>query len=218
LYSTLYPKLKANISIIPTGVNFQNYNSKTKSCSFSDILPGTFNFAFVGRLAYPKQVKTIINAFNQAFFNRKSVHLWIAGSGRDDEQLKDYVITLECVENIHFTGQLSRENTEKLMKSADAGVLLSENEGSPIVVKEFLAYAKPVIVNNVGDITDYVKDGINGYIVDPKNLQSITNALHKIMLTNKRMSVAAIESVIPYEERNIYKKVIDVFQKLNEQH
>jgi len=214
LYTSLYPGIQSRISIIPTGVNLQAYSPNSNSLPFPGFLPKAKNIVFIGRLAYPKQVSTIINAFSAAFSNNDAVHLWIAGSGPDEQILKALAAQSYCASNIHFTGHLSRESVISLIGAADAGILISHNEGSPIVIKEFLASGKPVIVNDVGDITDYVKDGVNGYIVDPKRPVSIENAMQVIIDKSQDMSSACRESMLPYDEEKIYEKVLQLLLQL----
>ena len=56
--------------------------------------------------------------------------------------------------NVTFTGLLTKHQVRDLIHPSDAAILLSAHEGSPISVKEVLACGKPVIVNDVGDLTD----------------------------------------------------------------
>lgn len=207
LYTTLYPSITSRLIIIPTGVNLVEYNININSVSFPGMHPSSSNLVYIGRLAYPKQVSVIIATFANAFGNDSATHLWIAGTGPDEHQLRYQASQTSCSANIHFTGILTRESVKSLIHSSDAGILLSHNEGSPITVKEFLACGKPVIVNNVGDISTYVTDGVNGFIVDPQQPGSVENAMTNIFHHAKEMSASCRASMLPYDEEKIFEQV-----------
>lgn len=207
LYSTLYPAITFRLIIIHTGVNLVEYNINSNSIPFPGMLPSSSNLVYVGRLAYPKKVSAIIASFANTFGDFPATHLWIAGTGPDEHQLKHQASQTVCSANIHFTGHLTRESVKSLIHSSDAGILLSHNEGSPITVKEFLACGKPVIVNNVGDISTYVTDGVNGLIVDPQQPGSVENAMTNILHHAKEMSASCRVSMLPYDEEKIFEQV-----------
>lgn len=208
LYSSLYPASKSRIKIIPTGVNLSEFNPDSKVEIFPGFLENTFNIVYIGRLAYPKQVRAIIESFVLTYAGNPAAHLWVAGSGPDEDELKKAGNNA----NIHFTGQLSRDEVIRLVHSSTVGILLSHNEGSPLVVKEFLASGKPVIVNDVGDLSDYVIHGKNGYIVHSQAMQSVSQAMKDIWLNYNRMRASARESMFPYDDQSIYQQVIDTLQ------
>jgi len=207
LYTTLYPSITSRLIIIPTGVNLVEYNIISNSVPFPGMLPSSSNLVYIGRLAYPKKVSAIISSFANAFENDSATHLWIAGTGPDEHQLRHQASQTSCSDNIHFTGILTRESVKSLIHSSDAGILLSHNEGSPITVKEFLACGKPVILNNVGDISTYVTDGVNGFIVDPQQPGNVENAMTNILHHAKEMSASCRASMLPYDEEKIFEQV-----------
>jgi glycosyltransferase involved in cell wall biosynthesis len=214
LYATLYPVIKSRLIIIPTGVNLEEYNLNSNPVPFPGMLPSSSNLVYIGRLTYPKQVRSIIASFAKSLGNNSATHLWIAGTGRDEHQLRHQALQTGCSKNIHFTGHLTRESVKSLIHSSDAGILLSHNEGSPIIVKEFLACGKPVIVNNVGDISTYVTDSVNGFIVDPQQYGSVENAMMKILDQAKEMLPACRASMLPYNEEKIFEQVHEVLLDL----
>lgn len=214
LYSSLYPSSTSSIKIIPTGVDLTVFNNHSSFEPFQGIIENTFNLAYIGRLAYPKQVGAIIESFVLAFAGNPAVHLWIAGSGPDEAKLRETAGNSACSANIHFTGKLTRNEVVSLIHSSSAGILLSHNEGSPISVKEFLACGKPVIVNDVGDLRDYVFHGENGYIVHSQDIQSVAQAMKDMLLNAHLMKESARESMMPYDDQLVYQQVLDTLLKV----
>ena len=67
-------------------------------------------------------------------------------------------------------------------------------------MKEVLACGKPVIVNEVGDLAEYVIPGRNGYIVDPNNSREVAAAIENACANSHTMRDACIASMEPYDE------------------
>ncbi|MFZ4523696.1 MAG: glycosyltransferase [Bacteroidales bacterium] len=86
--------------------------------------------------------------------------------------------------------------------------MLSSHEGSPISVKEVLACGKPVIVNDVGDLSEYVIPGKNGYIVDPHNSKEVAEAILSAFENSQSMREACIASMVPYDQDVINEIVV----------
>lgn len=50
----------------------------------------------------------------------------------------------------------------------------------PSKLAEFLATGKPVISVNVGEVSDYLKDGENSFLIEPGNVAELVNKLEYI--------------------------------------
>ncbi len=53
--------------------------------------------------------------------------------------------------------------------------------GCPQKLPEYMALGKPVVVTAVGDIPCYVRDGVDGFVVEPDNPFAFADAIEKIM-------------------------------------
>ena len=78
----------------------------------------------------------------------------------------------ECVD---FPGPLYGKNKDELFRNADIFVFptLFSKETFGLVNIEAMKWGLPVISSNEGVIPDIIQDGINGYIVDPKNTEML---------------------------------------------
>jgi glycosyltransferase involved in cell wall biosynthesis len=75
------------------------------------------------------------------------------------------------------------KNISKKYQEADVIGLFSFNEGLPNAICEGMACGKPIIASAVSDVPYLVEDGINGFLCDPNSIESIANALRKIINT-----------------------------------
>lgn len=69
----------------------------------------------------------------------------------------------------------------RVYKKSHVFVLPSLAEGQPITLLEAWAARLPVVVTDVGDNALMVKDGINGYVVEPGNVHQLANAILKTL-------------------------------------
>lgn len=80
-----------------------------------------------------------------------------------------------------YHGRKYGEEKEAFFKQAEAFVLPGFNEAFPLVNLEAMEYKLPIVSTNVGGIPDEVVDGENGYIINDKDTQSLSEALCKLL-------------------------------------
>lgn len=69
----------------------------------------------------------------------------------------------------------------KEMKNIDVVCLPSLYEGFSNSLSEAICCGKPVIASNISDNSTMVKDGVNGFLFDPKSPDDIANAIRNIL-------------------------------------
>ena len=118
---------------------------------------------------------------------------------------------------VHFLGK--RQNIEELFGGADLLLLPSENESFGLVALEAMACEVPVVVSNVGGLPEVVQDGVEGFLVAPRDVQTMAARAVQILSdeTGRReMGRRARKSararfcsskIIPQYE-NYYRKII----------
>ena len=62
----------------------------------------------------------------------------------------------------------------------DALVLPSANEGTPVSVIEALAGGRPVVATRVGGVPDVVRDGVDGFLVEPGDIDALAERLGRL--------------------------------------
>ena len=111
---------------------------------------------FVGRLSPEKGVATILAAWKKL---PRSIPLVIIGGGPDQERLQAEVLR-DGISNIHFKGQLPRQETLAAINSAKIMVISSEwYETFCMVIAESYACSTPVICSRMGVMQELVADG-----------------------------------------------------------
>ncbi len=140
-----------------------------------------FSLCFLGRLGNRKGIYDLLNVLieNQEEYRGK-LALYFGGDG-DVEKCKK-IIKDNGIEDIaKYQGWVSGEKKIELLNKADTYILPSYNEGLPISVLEAMSYSLPIISTNVGGIPEILKDGVNGYIIEPGDKQAMKASIDRLM-------------------------------------
>jgi glycosyltransferase involved in cell wall biosynthesis len=108
----------------------------------------------IGMVAHYRTEKfqeLLIKSFSKIETDKKIHLVFLGNKDNSQETLEKYdeLVTLSkslnCFENVSF---LSDESVEEVLNCLDIGVLVSEIEGTPNVVMEYMLYGLPVITTN----------------------------------------------------------------------
>lgn len=144
-------------------------------------------FLFLGVLIPRKGVKDLLkaikhldeqHAIDQCVFD-------IGGTGSEEEQLRKYVDDNALSKKVNFLGWVAGDAKNKVIEKSSVFVLPSYNEGLPVAILEAMSYGLPVISTNVGDIADAVRDDVNGYLIEPGDIDGLANAILKTIDKDK---------------------------------
>ena len=102
---------------------------------------------------------------------------------------------LEIQNHVHFVGY--RSDIESVMARSDIVLLPSYTEGLPRSLMEAMALARPVLSTRVGGIPELVRDGIDGILVEPGDVEALARALYTLSdpLTRQQMGQAGQQRV-----------------------
>jgi len=72
---------------------------------------------------------------------------------------------------VHFMGK--RDNIEELIGISDLLLLPSETESFGLVALEAMACEVPVVASKVGGLPEVITDGVEGFLVEPKDVEKM---------------------------------------------
>jgi glycosyltransferase involved in cell wall biosynthesis len=191
-------------------------------------LEGKFTVLFVGHLSRIKGVEYLIKAADIVIneFGYKDTLFILAGPltlGTPErpinmEEITGYIRQRQLERNVTFTGSLPLEEVKRLYVACDIFVLPSLAEGDPLVVVEAMASGKPIIGTKVGGIPQKVRDGWNGFLVDPADERQLADKI-KYLIDNpeerKRMgSNSRRYAEEEFDWRKVAEKLSLVYQSI----
>ena len=94
------------------------------------------------------------------------------------KQLQTMIKAASLDNNIHFVG--ARKNVASVLKSADTFVCASFAEASPMAVWEAMSMGCAIVSTDVGDVSEYIKSGENGFVVPVGDAQAMADAITRL--------------------------------------
>jgi glycosyltransferase involved in cell wall biosynthesis len=129
------------------------------------IPPERFVVGWLGRMTGVKQTGDLLTVLSMLRAQDVDATLLLVGDGPDRESFETQAHHLGLMRHCLFLGY--QEEVAPWYAAMDAVALPSGNEGTPVTVIEALAAGKPVAAYGVGGVPDVVRDGIDGFVVDP---------------------------------------------------
>jgi N-acetyl-alpha-D-glucosaminyl L-malate synthase BshA len=105
--------------------------------------------------------------------------LLMVGDGPERSSAEWLARYLHLEKKVHFLGK--RDNIEDLIGISDLLLLPSDNESFGLVALEAMACKVPVIVSSVGGLPEVVTDGVEGYLVEPRNVDKMAERALQIL-------------------------------------
>src|SRR5438105_9886641 len=124
-----------------------------------------FVVGWVGRMTAVKNTDRVVRALQTLVDLGVDARLLLVGDGPDRDHLERYAHELGMMRRCLFLGY--QEDVARFYDAIDALVLPSVNEGTPVSVIEALAAERPAVATRVGGTPDVIRDGIDGFLVDP---------------------------------------------------
>jgi glycosyltransferase involved in cell wall biosynthesis len=209
--NTIYKR--ENIIVVPNGIELEK---------FKDIYPQKQDnkiktIIFVGTLRPVKGVEYLIKAMSIIHEKLPDTNLLIVGDGPDREKLETLAQELDLQGCTCFAGNVSNEKIPEYMAKADLFVLPSLSEGFPLVILEAMASGLPIVTTNIGGLPDIVKNGENGFLVEPKNPEALADKI-MLLLSNKKsckkISIINKTTIRDYSWSKIAEKLEKVYKEI----
>jgi len=159
--------------------------------------------AFAGRLTAQKSLGDALAALAA----NDGVSLLVAGDGDERPALERRAAELGLGERVRFLGPQPRGRVLELFRAADASILSSSWENFPHTVVEALAVGTPVIATSVGGVAEVVRDGENGLLVAPGDVDGLAAAVRRYLADAElraRLRAAAAGSVRDYDPEVVF--------------
>lgn len=180
----------SNIVILNNAVHIPEHIVEQKKNEITVLFLGVL-FERKGAADLLKAVK--IMADNHVLVNKKFIFN-IAGSGPEEDKLRRYCEDNHINEFVRFLGWIDGGEKMRQLKSNQIFVLPSYNEGLPIAILEALSYGMPIVATKVGSVSEAVREGVNGYLVAPGDIEGYVNAFTELFTNYALRSEMGIHS------------------------
>jgi len=174
----LYPGLKGKTSVIYNPVN-QIVEDAAKAIDFSKVEKEDYLLC-VGRLEPQKAFHYAIEGFTGVAKYFPNLRLKIVGQGSLEQDLKQCAIDFGVADRVDFEG-FQKDMIPYYLK-ARATLLTSLYEGFPNVLIESITLGTPVVTFDCpSGPSEIVQDGVNGYLVEYKDVESLGQQINTLL-------------------------------------
>jgi colanic acid/amylovoran biosynthesis glycosyltransferase len=145
--------------------------------------------------------------------------LILAGGGPLIDHVKNLVEQLGLMEFVEFTGWVNHDQAIDLLNRADVFVQHSVTvngitEGIPNSLMEAMAMQLPVISTKHAGIPELVEDGVHGFLVAEKDIETYSEKMIEIMSWPSRLERNRTKIEAEFEFLLHMKKLINYYQEI----
>jgi len=141
----------------------------------------------VARIDPVKGLENLINSIPLILMKIPDVNIKIVGSIPNKNYfltLKNKILELECEKFVEFVGPVPHEELPNVLSSSKIFILTSKTEASSISTLEAMASGLPVIVTRVGGMQSLIINGINGFLVEPDDSESVAEKAIELLFND----------------------------------
>jgi phosphatidylinositol alpha-1,6-mannosyltransferase len=150
------------------------------------VVPGRKLILSVGRLSRRKGFDMVIRSLPLLLQQGLDVRYALIGIGEDHDYLSGLARELGVEDHVKLLGHVSPDDLPRWYNACDVFVMPNreingDNEGFGMVFLEAAACGRPVIAGQDGGTGSAVSDGVTGYRVDGKQLESVVEKLADVL-------------------------------------
>ncbi len=207
---------KKNIEITPFGIDINKFRPEKNDNLFGkSLVIGT-----VKTLEKKYGIGYLIKAFKLLKDKFSDIKLLIVGSGSMEHELKEMVSSMGIENDVHFTGFIPSEKVSEYHKMIDIYVAASieDSESFGVAILEAGACGKPVVVSNVGGLSEIVENGKTGLIVEKQNTKALAEGIEKLLvninLRNEMGNNGRMKVLQEYNWADSVDKMISIYKSV----
>lgn len=199
--------------VIPNGVAVGRFAHAEALPELED--PHRPTVLFVGRLERRKGLEQLIRAFVAVKSTRPDVRLLIVGTGPERDRCQSLLPARLRADAI-FLGSVDQDTLPRVYAASDVvAVPAVGGESFGIVLLEAMAAGRPVVASDIPGFRAVVRDGVEGRLVPPGDVRSLTQALAALLANpalRSAMSAEAHATVADYDWPRVTARIRQAYQ------
>lgn len=164
----------SKVKLVPFGVDTRRFYPKPE-----DSPKNNTNIVVLSNrtLSELYNIETLINSIQFVISKNSAVRFLIAGSGPLEMELKKKANEIGVVDYVTFVGQVDHNEMIGLLNNCDIYVSTSLSDGTPVSMLEAMACAKPCIMTDVGGVSEWIENGVNGFLFTPQQPKELAQKI-----------------------------------------
>ena len=183
---------------------------------------GPFTFLQISSFVEKKGHIYTLQAFKkflESVPNKKDYKLILAGGWVLFDEIKAETIKMGLSDNVEFPGLINPDQAKELLSKADVFVHHSitagngDTEGLPTALMEAMSMKLPVLSTFHAGIPEMVKDGINGYLVEERDIENYAKRMNNI-LSWKKLDTNREKIIDQFSNKVHLKNLRSIYQNI----
>ena len=201
-------------TVIPNGIDVERFGKPTPWPALMD--RDKTNILFVGRMGEKRKgLRYLLGAYSTLKWEFPDLRLVIVGPGEPDPA--SYLTMGErAINDVVFTGPVSDDELPGYYQAADIFCTpATGKESFGYVVVEAMAAGTPVVATSIPGFSGVMRDGEQGFLVEPNSEESIADALRILILDRslrQRLGADARTWAQQYRWNSLAESVIDSYR------
>jgi 1,2-diacylglycerol 3-alpha-glucosyltransferase len=206
-------------TIISNGVDTTRYqpaNGRPDDVEARYHLPPGPRILFVSRLAKDKEIEVLIRAMPH-IHGELGGHLLLAGRGDDRPRLEALTTELGLEQCVHFLGFVPEEDMPALYQAVDLFAIASTVEVQSLPTLQAAATGLPIVAANALALPELVRDGVNGFLVQPDDPEAMARAMLDILRDPElatRMGHESLSIGLSHAETRTFDRYEGLYEEL----
>lgn len=196
---------------------FDNFGEKIEKNTAQNLLglkSTDINILFFGLVRDYKGLDLLLNALNDNRLKNYPIHLTVAGEFYENPTKYEEIISKLKLENVTIHNKfIDNESVKNYFCACDLVVLPYKTATQSGVTQIAFHFEKPMLVTDVGGLSEIVKDGRSGYVCKPHS-ESIANCLFDFCSNKTDFSLSLIEEKKKFSWENMTKSIRELYNKI----
>lgn len=213
--------LDRDFTIIPNCIDITKFSAE----SASKIEANTI--LYFGTLIRKKGLLELPLIFNEVYKQNNTAKLILIGRDSSDIisgnsstwAMMQSLFDEKALKNVNYIGSVAYDKIKEHISSASICVFPTFAEALPVSWIEAMALKKSIVASNIGWATEVIDDGVNGFLVHPKNHKEYAAKVLELLENNELRSQFGIEARKKVEQKFsievVAKQSADFYQTVN---
>ncbi|MCU0548155.1 MAG: glycosyltransferase [Leptolyngbya sp. Prado105] len=177
----IFPECDQKIQVNYTAIRTNDFQPLSSN-------PLSRRFVALGRLVPKKGFSVLIEAASILKSMGENVAVDIYGSGSEEQELLRLIEQYHLNDSVQLKGRYKNDDLQEILTDYLAVIVPSvvckngDMDGVPTVIYEAMALGRSVIASSLSGIPEIVKNGENGYLVQPGDAQELASKMKALIV------------------------------------
>ena len=200
IFSGIQKSIDVNVPYQAILFNPITFAQPVEITPFADSPENKLTFTMLAELDVKRKAQDeLIKTLATEKWRARNFELNLYGKGQDQSYLEQLIAEKGLSTKVFLKG--FTKNVKDVIAQSHVILQLTHFDAMPIAVTEALAVSRPVIVTNVGDMPQWVKDDVNGWVAPNASIQEIDLVLEKAWQHRRRLEEMGKESFRIFKEK-----------------